>query len=71
MLGKIFGTNTDSETIVWSRLQLIGGALLVGVNEAGIAPLLNAVGLPRWAPVGIMVMGALTEYLRRRRADDL
>ena len=71
MLRKLFGMNTESETIIWARLQVIGGALIVGINEAGIAPLLTAVGLPRWVPVGLMVMGFVTEALRRHRATDL
>ena len=60
-----------SHTLVWSRLQMLGGILLFAVNEAGIAPVLNAIGLGRWAPIGILAMGVITEGLRRYKAEDL
>jgi hypothetical protein len=60
----------DSETIFWARLQvLIGLAAQVAtfVEPSVLAPVLPA----DWMPWALVANGIATEYLRRRRSDDL
>ncbi|WP_028034098.1 hypothetical protein [Chelativorans sp. J32] len=59
----------DSETIAWARIQAVLGLLallLTYVEPTLIAPLLGD-----YAPWFLFLNGLATEYLRRRRADDL
>jgi len=60
----------DSETLAWARLQALLGllaAVLVAVEPSMVAPYLP----PAWVPVWFIFNGLATEYLRKRRADDL
>ena len=60
----------DSETILWARLQTFIGIIAVivtYVEPSVIAPVLPA----EWFPYLVTANGVLTEYLRRRRAEDL
>jgi hypothetical protein len=61
----------DSETIAWARVQMFVGALWTLASQTDIAPILNTLGLGKYVPIALFVMGVLTEYLRRRRAPDL
>lgn len=59
-----------SETLAWARLQtalgLVAGALTY-VDPSILAPVMPA----EWFPWFLLFNGLATEYLRRRRADDL
>ncbi|WP_166163067.1 hypothetical protein [Chelativorans oligotrophicus] len=60
----------DSETIFWARLQSLIGVIatvLVAIEPTMIAPYLP----PAWVPAWFIFNGLATEYLRKRRADDL
>lgn len=60
----------DSETIFWARFQAILGvlaAIVTYVDPAVLRPILPA----DWFPWLLVVNGVFTEYLRRRRADNL
>ena len=62
---------SDSETILWARLQMIVGAVWAILSQTDITPILNTFGLGKYVPVALLVMGIVTEILRRRRAPDL
>ena len=67
MLKKWF---KDSETILWARFCTFMGTLasiLTFVEPALLEPILP----PKWFPVLVLANGIATEWLRRRRADDL
>lgn len=60
----------DSETILWARLQTFIGIVAVivtYVEPSVIAPVLPS----EWFPYLVTANGVLTEYLRRRRAEDM
>ena len=60
----------DSETIFWARFQTALGtvaAILTYLEPTVLAPVLP----PEWFPWFLLMNGLATEYLRRRRADDL
>lgn len=60
----------DSETLFLARLQMFIGVaaeLLTFVPAELWAPVLP----PRWFSLFLLINGIATEYLRRRRADDL
>lgn len=60
----------DSETIFWARLQMFLGAiagLLTIVEPSLVAPILPA----EWVPWFLLLNGAATEYLRRRRDEEM
>lgn len=60
----------DSETIFYARLQMfLGGlaAIITYFDPQMLAPVLPV----EWLPWVIIANGIATEYLRRRRADDL
>lgn len=61
---------SDSETILWARLQAVIGviaAIVTYVEPSVLAPVLPS----EWFPYLVTANGILTEYLRRRRAEDL
>lgn len=60
----------DSETIFWARLQS-GVGLLAGVVTYVDPAVLQPVVPSEWFPWLLVANGVLTEYLRRRRAEDL
>ncbi|MEW9808606.1 hypothetical protein [Mesorhizobium marinum] len=60
----------DSETIFWARLQVFIGAvaeIVTYVDPQVLAPVIPH----EWFPIFLVINGVLTEYLRRRRAEDL
>ena len=68
MLDKWF---RGSHTLVWSRLQMVVGALWYMLTMTDLGPLLTSVGLGKYVPPAVFVMGAVTEGLRRYKAEDL
>lgn len=59
-----------SETLAWARLQVAIGSVAGVVTY--VDPSLLAGVLPaEWFPWVLLLNGLATEYLRRRRADDL
>lgn len=71
MWSKIRAWFKDSETLAWARIQAVLGFLaviLTYVDPGTLSPLLGDV---KWFPWLVLANGLATEYLRRRRADDL
>lgn len=67
MLKKWF---SDSETILWARLQTALGfavSVLTFVDPQLLAPVLP----PKWFPILVLLNGLATEYLRRRRDKEM
>lgn len=60
----------DSETIFVARLQMLLGAALSAVAVADPNIFASLVGV-KWFPLFLIGHGALVEYLRKRRADDM
>lgn len=61
---------SDSETIFWARLQAFIGVvagIVTYVDPAVLQPIIPG----DWFPVFLVINGVLTEFLRRRRAEDL
>lgn len=70
MWSKIKAFFADSETIFWARLQAAIGvvaSIVTYVDPQVLAPVIPG----EWFPYFLVVNGVLTEFLRRRRADDL
>jgi hypothetical protein len=64
----------DSEVIFWARLQAFAGALIVALSMPEVLTLVSGgdVAWPQLIVAGALVAnGFMTEYLRRRRAEDL
>lgn len=57
----------DSETIVWARVQMFVGALWIAASSTDLSPIFPSKYLPVW----LVISGAITEYLRRRRDPNL
>ncbi|RUV41076.1 MAG: hypothetical protein EOQ55_00740 [Mesorhizobium sp.] len=70
MWGKIRAWFKDSETIVWARVQMLGGAVLTVLSTTDPS-LFNQYIPDRWLPLYIVGSGILTEVLRRARAKDM
>ena len=67
---RIVAFFSGSETIFWARLQTALGvvaAVVTYVDPALLEPVLPA----KWFPLLVLANGIFTEYLRRRRAEDL
>lgn len=60
----------DSETLFYARLQAALG-LIAGILTYVDPSLLAGVMPAEWLPWFLLLNGLATEYLRRRRADDL
>ncbi|RWB98846.1 MAG: hypothetical protein EOQ56_19115 [Mesorhizobium sp.] len=61
---------SDSETIFWARLQAVIGvvaAVVTCVDPQVLSPIIPG----DWFPWFLVANGLLTEFLRRRRAEDL
>lgn len=70
MIQKIKEFCRYSETIFWARLQMLIGAAAVAVtyvDPAVFQPVLGA----QWFPWFLVANGLATEYLRRRRDEDM
>lgn len=57
----------DSETIVWARLQMLIGALWTVLADTDVAPIFNLFGWEKYVPLGLVLMGIITELVRRSR----
>lgn len=75
MWGKIKAWFKDSEVIFLARLQAFGGALVFAIQMPELLTILAAGGDISWPQLIVasvlLVNGFLTEYLRRRRAEDM
>lgn len=61
---------SDSETIFWARVQALLGVIGTAtalIDPALIEPLLS----PRGFAIYVLANGLLTEYLRRRRDEEM
>lgn len=70
MWSRIKAFFADSETIFWARLQAAIGVvagIVTYVEPQVLAPIIPG----EWFPAFLVANGIATEYLRRRRADDL
>lgn len=56
----------DSEVILWSRLQVLGGAAWFAASTADLTPLVSN---PKYVSAWVLFNGVVTEYLRRRNAE--
>ena len=70
MWNKIVDFFQDSETIFWARVQSLFG-LVIGALTYVDPQLVTALLQPEYVPIFLLANGAATEYLRRRRANDL
>ena len=61
----------DSETIFLARLQILLGVIAAALTYVDPAMLAPIIGEATWFPWFVLLNGVATEYLRRRRADDL
>lgn len=60
----------DSETILWARLQMLGGAVLQTL--AVTDPNLFSQYIPsKWVPVYLFAAGIVTEFARRLRDPEM
>jgi hypothetical protein len=59
----------DSETIFWARAQMLLGILVEVVST--VDPTLFAPVFGDYFPYFLIANGLLTEYLRRRREEDM
>jgi len=60
----------DSETIFWARFQAIIG-IVAGIVTYVDPHVLQPIVPSGWFPLLLVANGVFTEYLRRRRAEDL
>lgn len=60
-----------SETIFWARLQSALGFAALALTYIDPSVLAPVIGDARWFPWLVLANGVATEYLRRRRAEDL
>lgn len=70
MWSKIRTFFADSETIFWSRLQVVLGviaAIVTYVDPSVLQPIIPSA----YYPLLLVANGVFTEYLRRRRDSDL
>ncbi|MER9574909.1 hypothetical protein NKJ93_02460 [Mesorhizobium sp. M0028] len=61
---------SGSETIFWARFQAALGvvaAVVTYVDPQVLSPIIPS----EWFPWFLVINGVLTEFLRRRRAEDL
>ncbi|MER9176663.1 hypothetical protein NKH72_24180 [Mesorhizobium sp. M0955] len=61
---------SSSETIFWARFQAALGvvaAVVTYVDPQVLSPIIPG----EWFPWFLVINGVLTEFLRRRRAEDL
>ena len=61
----------DSETIAWARIQAALGFAALALTYIDPSVLAPVIGDAKWFPWLVLANGVATEFLRRRRADDL
>lgn len=57
----------DSETLLFARMQMVGGTAWTVLTQVDLAPLLSPQALTIW----LILSGFITEIARRARADNL
>lgn len=64
----------DSETILWARIQMLGGALLgLGAwastffSDPAVSTAVNGILDPKYVPIYIIALAAITDWVRRHR----
>ncbi len=57
----------DSEVLVWSRVQFLVGVVWAVLSQTDLSPVISD---PKYLTYWLIANGVITEYLRRRRADD-
>lgn len=70
MWARIKAFFSHSETIFWSRLQVLlglAGTAIVSVDPSLITPYID----PKLVPLVFAINGVVTEIMRRARAKDL
>ncbi|MER8602777.1 hypothetical protein NKH48_03145 [Mesorhizobium sp. M1233] len=70
MWSRIKKLFSDSETIFWARFQAALGVVAVVVTYVD-PQVLSPIIPSEWFPLFLVINGVLTEFLRRRRAEDL
>lgn len=75
---KMFGITTECETIIWARLQSIGGAVMAALAVMDWSPLISIASVEGFDPRQVVILGLLflfsgigTELARRMRDWDL
>lgn len=75
MWEKIKAWFKDSEVLFWARLQAAGGAFVFALQMPELLTLLASGGEVSWPQLivagALVANGFITEYLRRRRAEDM
>lgn len=65
----------NSETIAWARLQAAAGAIVFALQMPELLTILASGGDISWPQLivagALVANGFVTEYLRRRRAEDM
>lgn len=56
----------DSEVILWSRVQMLAGAVWAAASVADLSPVISN---PKYFAAWVIFNGVITEYLRKRNAD--
>ena len=62
----VHSTFHGSEVILWQRLQILGAAVLAVLLATDMSPFIK----PEYLPIWVVVSSVMTEYLRRRRAEQ-
>jgi len=57
----------DSETIVWARLQMLIGIIWTVLEVTDLSPIFTLFGWEKYIPAAMVVMGIITEGVRRHR----
>ena len=65
--GSMWAAFGNSETIVWTRIQVLIGAVWVGLSGTDLSPVLN----PKYMVYWLIINGIVTEYLRRRNDNTI
>lgn len=70
MWNRIKSWFKNSETIFLARIQMLAGALIAAVASVDPTVLASVFGV-QYLPFVLIAHGALIEYLRRRRDDEM
>lgn len=57
----------DSESIAWARLQMLIGAIWTVISVTDLSPIFTLWGWEKYIPIALVVMGIMTEVMRRAR----
>jgi hypothetical protein len=62
-----YGSFHGSEVLIWSRFQVAFGSIWLAVSQSDLSPFISN---PKFLSGWLIFNGFVTEYLRRRRAED-